>query len=73
MQTRDRIDAVVRTLRERDDLLRTLAEFITGEALISEETSDVAEAVCVAAFGERVECEVCGSPYFNGFPCWGCE
>ena len=64
---------VAETLNKNPDLLLQVAEFLIDDGLLEESTFEMAEAICVATFGERVECPKCGSTVFPGFLCWGCE
>jgi hypothetical protein len=71
--TEAKVERVAALLRERGDLLAQVAEFLVTDGLVDEASFEIAERVCVAAFGHRVECPICESPVFPGFLCWGCE
>lgn len=66
-------ERIVAILKVRDDLLKRLAPIIYGELLEYEDTYEVAEEICAAAFGKRVRCPECGTLVFPGFLCLGCE
>ena len=73
MTHHEKIQRMATTLQQTPELLHEVAAFLFSDAaLLSEDGHEVAEQVCVATFGERVEC-ACGSLVFPGFLCWGCE
>lgn len=73
MTSEEHIAKVAQALQEDQTLLEEIAGYIIGDGLLDGDTHDLCERVCVRAFGERVECPVCGSPVLPTFLCWGCE
>lgn len=71
--TMNHAQKVAETLSKNADLLLRVARFLVSEGLLSEDSFELAETVCIATFGQRVTCPECRSEVFPGFLCWGCE
>lgn len=67
-----RAQRIIEVLLIEKDLLVNLAVFLMTDGLENEGSHEIAERVCEAAFGERIECPRCGSFVLPGFTCLDC-